>query len=104
MFTNFFQVRVPFFSGVLGAFLGFYLLLVVGNLALQLGLCRYFLVLVLFLPSFLLSCWVLSDLFVDLVFTLSLAMSTLICSLAFTDFSTVVTTAEKRLKRKRREG
>ena len=106
MFTNFFQVRVPFFSGVLGAFLGFYLLLVVGNLALQLGLCRYFLVLVLFLPSFLLSCGVLSDLylFVDLVFTLSLAMSNLICSLAFTDFSTVVTIAEKRLKRKRREG
>jgi len=33
-------VRVPFFSGVLGAFLGFYLLLVICNLALQLGLCR----------------------------------------------------------------
>ena len=102
MFTNFFQVRVPFFSGVLGAFLGFYLLLVVGNLALQLGLCRYFLLLVLFL----LFCGVRSDLcpFVGLVSTVSLAMSTLICSLAFTDFSTVVTIAEKRLKRKRREG
>ena len=43
MFTNLLQVRVPFFSGVLGAFLGFYLLLVLGNLALQLGLCRYIL-------------------------------------------------------------
>ena len=76
MFTNFFQVRVPFFSGVLGAFLGFYLLLVVGNLALQLGLCRYFLLLVLFL----LFCGVRSDLrpFVGLVSTVSLAMSTLI--------------------------
>ena len=76
MFTNFFQVRVPFFSGVLGAFLGFYLLLVVGNLALQLGLCRYFLLLVL-ASSF---PWVLSDLcpFVGLVSTLSLPMSTLI--------------------------
>ena len=40
---TFFEVRVPFFSGVLGAFLGFYLLLVLGNLVLQLGLCRYFL-------------------------------------------------------------
>ena len=102
MFTNFFQVRVPFFSGVLGAFLGFYLLLVVGNLALQLGLCRYFLLLVLFL----LFCGVRSDLrpFVGLVSTVSLPMSTLICSLAFTYFSTVVTIAEKRLKRKRREG
>ena len=70
MFTNFFQVRVPFFSGVLGAFLGFYLLLVLGNLVLQLGLCRYFLLLVLFL----LFCGVRSDLcpFVGLVSTVSL--------------------------------
>ena len=49
MFTHLSQVRVPFFSGVLGAFLGFYLLLVLGNLALQLGLCRYILLLHFFL-------------------------------------------------------
>ena len=49
MFTHLFQVRVPFFSGVLGAFLGFYLLLVLGNLALQLGLCRYILLFHFFL-------------------------------------------------------
>ena len=49
MFISIFQVRVPFFSGVLGSLLGFYLLLVIGNLALQLGLCRFFLFLVLFI-------------------------------------------------------
>ena len=84
MFTIFFQVRVPFFSGVLGAFFGFYLLLVLGNLALQLGLCRYFLVLTLFFSFSLFIFFPLSHLPCGYFLTLSplLILSTLPLSLA----------------------
>ena len=108
-------MRVPFFSGVLGAFLGFYLLLVLANLALQLGLCRYFLVLTLFFSFSLFiffplvspSLWVLSNPvpFVDIVH-LALVfgnLASLIECLAFAGCSIVVTIAEKKLKRSRRE-